>query len=217
MSQMRLLIANKNYSSWSLRPWLALTQFDIPFQEERIALFVPGYKERILAVSPTGKVPVLVDGERVIWDSLAIGEYLAEKFPDRAIWPRDMDRRAMARCVSAEMHAGFMSLRGQMPMNIRKRHAVKEGTPELVADIARMMQIWVQCLDKSGGPFLFGEFCYADAMFAPVVTRFTTYGARLENPLKAYSESIWALPGMQAWKAAALAETEVIEAYESAD
>lgn len=211
---MRLLIGNKNYSSWSLRPWLALTQLGIPFQEERIALFVPGYKERILAVSPAGKVPALIDGDVTVWDSLAIGEYLAERFPDRPVWPRAVAARALARCVSAEMHSGFPNLRAQMPMNVRKIYPAKAYAPEVETDVARVLAIWTQCLSTSGGPFLFGEFGYADAMFAPVVTRFTTYGVALTGAVKAYSDAIWALPAMQAWKAAAVAETEVIEDYE---
>jgi len=210
----RLLIGNKNYSSWSLRPWLALTELGMPFQEERIPLFVPGYKERILAASPAGKVPVLIDGDVAVWDSLAIGEYLAERFPDRAVWPRDAAARALARCVSAEMHSGFSNLRSQMPMNIRKRYPGRPRAPEVDAEIARVLAIWTQCLAQSDGPFLFGAFGYADAMYAPVVTRFTTYGVSLDGAASAYANAIWALPAMQAWKAAAVAEAEVIEDYE---
>lgn len=212
---LRLVIGNKNYSSWSLRPWLALTQFGIPFHEERVALFVPGYKERIFAASPAGKVPVLIDGGVAVWDSLAIGEYLAEKFPDRAVWPRDAAARTLARCVSAEMHSGFPNLRSHLPMNVRKRAPGRARTPEVDADIARIVAIWTQCLTQSGGPFLFGDFGYVDAMYAPVVTRFTTYGVSLDGAASAYANAIWAMPAMQAWKAAAVAETEVIEDYES--
>jgi glutathione S-transferase len=212
---MRLLIGNKNYSSWSLRPWLALTEFAIPFEEERIPLFVPGYKERILAASPAGKVPVLIDGEVVVWDSLAIGEYLAEKHRQLDVWPRDPAARALARCVSAEMHAGFQSLRAGMPMNIRRNVGPSARTPELETDIARVLALWGDCLRRSGGPFLFGAFSYADAMYAPIVTRFTTYGVALDGAAADYAQRIWSLRGMQAWKAAAIAEAEVIEAYES--
>lgn len=211
---MRLLIGNKNYSSWSLRPWLALTEFGIAFDEERIALFVGDYKARILAASPAGKVPVLIDGGLAVWDSLAIGEYVAEKFAETPVWPRDAQARALARCVSAEMHSGFANLRSQMPMNIRASHPGRGRTPESDADVARVIAIWNDCLARSGGPFLFGGFCYADAMYAPVVTRFTTYGVALDGAARAYSERIWALPAMQDWKRAAIAEAEVIEAYE---
>lgn len=211
---MRLLIGNKNYSSWSLRPWLALTELGIAFDEERVPLFAPGYKDRILAASPAGKVPVLIDGSIAVWDSLAIGEYLAEKFPEHGVWPRDAAARAHARCVSAEMHSGFQNLRGQMPMNIRKVVPGRSRTPELEADIARVIALWRDCLRASGGPFLFGTFSYADAMYAPVVTRFTTYGVGLDGTALDYSNRIWALAGMQAWKAASVAEAEVIEAYE---
>ncbi len=211
---MRLLIGNKNYSSWSLRPWLALTELGIPFEEERVPLFVPGYKERILAASPAGKVPVLIDGSVAVWDSLAIGEYLAEKFPERGVWPRDVAVRAQARCVSAEMHSGFQNLRGQMPMNIRKLVPGRPRTPEVEADVARVMALWGECLRASGGPFLFGDFSYADSMYAPVVTRFTTYDVRLDGAALDYTNRIWSLAGMQAWRAAARAEREVIEAYE---
>jgi len=213
---MRLLIGNKNCSSWSLRPWLAMTELGIAFQEDRIPLFVPGYKERILAASPAGRVPVLVDSDVAVWDSLAIGEYLAEKFPDRAVWPRDLVARTLGRCVSAEMHSGFSNLRSQMPMNIRKRYPGRGHTPEVASEIARIVEIWTQCLAKSGGPFLFGAFGYADAMYAPVVTRFTTYDVAMTGAAKAYADAVWALRGMQAWKAAAIAEAEVIEAYELA-
>jgi glutathione S-transferase len=211
---MKLIIGNKNYSSWSLRPWLALTEFGLPFEEERVPLFVPGYKERILAASPAGKVPVLIDGGVAVWDSLAIGEYLAEKFPERGVWPHDAAARAHARCVSAEMHSGFQNLRGQMPMNIRKRVLGRPRTPELEADIARVIASWSACLRASGGPFLFGMFSYADAMYAPVVTRFTTYGVTLDGLALDYSNRMWSLAGMQAWKTASIAEAEVIEAYE---
>lgn len=211
---LRLLIGNKNYSSWSLRPWLALTEFGIAFQEDRIPLFVPGYKERILAASPAGKVPVLIDGTTAVWDSLAIGEYLADRFPDLAIWPRDLHTRAVARSISAEMHAGFANLRSQMPMNIRKRYPGVGRTAEVVAEIERVQAIWTRCLAVSGGPFLFGKFCYADAMYAPVVTRFSTYGVELDDRARAYADAVWALPGMQSWQAEAIAEPEVIEAYE---
>jgi len=207
---MRLIIGNKNYSSWSLRAWLPMRQFGIPFAETRIALFEPGYKERILEHSPGGKVPVLIDGDLVVWESIAIGEYLAEKFTDRMMWPRAANERALARSISAEMHAGFSDLRSRMPMNIRGRYPGKGRSPEVDKDIARVAAIWSGCLQSSGGPFLFGDFTLADAMYAPVATRFITYGVALETLLQEYVDRVWNLTAMQEWRAAALAEAEVL-------
>ena len=207
---MRLIIGNKNYSSWSLRAWLPMRQFGIPFAETRIALFEPGYKERILEHSPGGKVPVLIDGDLVVWESIAIGEYLAEKFPDRMMWPRAANERALARSISAEMHAGFSDLRSRMPMNIRGRYPGKGRSPEVDKDIARVAAIWSGCLQSSDGPFLFGDFTLADAMYAPVATRFITYGVALETLLQEYVDRVWNLTAMQEWRAAAPAESEVL-------
>jgi glutathione S-transferase len=211
---MLLLFGNRNYSSWSLRPWLGLRQAGIAFDEERVALFEPGYKERILRHSPAGKVPVLVDGDLVVWDSLAIGEYAAERFPAAGIWPADVRARALARAVSAEMHSGFAALRTAMPMNLRGHFPGKGRTPAVDADIARILAIWGGALERSGGPFLFGAFCYADAMYAPVATRFLTYGVDLPDHARRYVGALEGLPAMQEWRAAALAESEVIAAYE---
>jgi glutathione S-transferase len=207
---MRLLIGNKNYSSWSLRAWLPLRHLNLPFEEERVALFEPGYKERILAHSPAGRVPVLVDGDVTVWDSLAIGEYLADKFPDRGLWPHPSGERARARSISAEMHSGFPELRGHMPMNIRSHFPGRGRTPAVEADIARICGIWCDCLRRSGGPFLFGAFGLADAMYAPIAARFLTYAVELEADLAAYVDRVWNLPAMQEWRAAAVAETEII-------
>jgi glutathione S-transferase len=206
----RLIIGNKNYSSWSLRAWLPLKQCRIGFEEERIALFEPGYKQRILSHSPAGKVPVLIDGSTTVWESLAIGEYLAEKFPEFGLWPSAADLRARARCVSAEMHAGFASLRSAMPMNSRSSYPGKGRSPEVDADIERVVAIWAECLQRSGGPFLFGAFTLADAMFAPIATRLITYAVPVEARAQAYVEQIWNLPAMLEWRAAAAAETEVV-------
>jgi len=208
---MRLIVGNKNYSSWSLRAWLALRHFALPFEEERVALFEPGYKARILAYSPAGKVPVLIDGGVAVWESLAIGEYLAEKFPALGYWPADAAARALARSVSAEMHAGFGDLRDRMPMNIRGSHPGKGRSPEVDANIRRICAIWQDCLARSGGPFLFGNFGFADAMYAPVVSRFLTYAVDLDASLRGYVERVWGLPAMLEWRAAAVAETEVLE------
>jgi len=208
---MRLIIGNKNYSSWSLRAWLALKQFDIPFEEERIALFERGYKARILHHSPAGKVPVLIDDDVRVWESLAIGEYLADRFPQHQIWPKDQAARALARAVSAEMHAGFGELRAAMPMNIWSSHPGKGRSPLVDADIERVAAIWRDCIARYGGPCLFGKFTFADAMFAPVATRFITYAVDLDLRPRQYVRHIWELPAMLEWREAACAETEVIE------
>ena len=207
---MRLIIGNKNYSSWSLRAWLPLKQCRIAFEEERIALFERGYKQRIRNYSPAGRVPVLIDGSTTVWESLAIGEYLAEKFPDFGLWPGAADLRARARTVSAEMHAGFASLRAAMPMNIRARYPGKGRSLEVDADIARVVEIWAECLQRSGGPFLFGNFTLADAMYAPVAARFITYAVQLDAQAQAYVDHLWNLPSMLEWRSAAVAETEFI-------
>jgi glutathione S-transferase len=207
---MRLIIGNKNYSSWSLRAWLPLRHLEVAFEEERIALFEPGYKDRILTRSPAGKVPVLIDGDITVWDSAAIGEYLADKFPDRGLWPQGLADRARARSISAEMHSGFVELRTHMPMNIRSRHPGRGRTPGVATDIARICRIWRECLQRSGGPFLFGRFGLADAMYAPVATRFLTYAVELDATLAAYVDRIWNLPAMQEWRSAAAEETEII-------
>ncbi len=216
MSRLTLVIGNKNYSSWSLRPWLVLRQAAIPFEEVRIPLYVPGTAETLARWSPSGKVPVLHDGELVVWDSLAICEYLAECFPDKGLWPANPAARAVARAVSAEMHAGFSDLRTAMPMNSRRRipgRAISEGGSR---DIARVTEIWSSCRNRfgGGGEFLFGGFTIADAMYAPVVLRFATYGVELAGAARAYAEAITALPALQEWLAASRAEAETIEAFE---
>jgi glutathione S-transferase len=199
---MLLVIGNYNYSSWSLRAWLALKAFGFAFDEERIPLYGAGAKERILRHSPAGKVPVLIDGKAVVWDSLAILEYLAEK--NAKVWPTDSADRARARSVSAEMHAGFTHLRTHMSMNVRKRYPGKGRTPEVLEDIRRIDAIWAQ----AKGPFLFGAFSGADAMYAPVVLRFRTYAVKTTN--QAYADAVLALPAMQAWIAAAEQEADSI-------
>lgn len=213
---MKLFIGNKNYSSWSLRPWLLLRMFGLPFEEERIALYQPGTRERLLQASPSGKVPVLVDGHRTIWDSLAIVEYLAECHPDRPLWPRDADARALARSVTCEMHSGFSALRGAMPMNCRESLPGRGHTEAALADAARVMALWSDCRDRhgAGGEFLFGNFCIADAFYAPVVLRFRTYGVAQTDVARRYSDAILALQPLQDWLAAAAGETEVVAASE---
>ena len=203
---MILVIGNWNYSSWSLRPWIALKTLDFAFDVRRIPLYGPGAKEEILKHSPAGKVPVLIDGTTVVWDSLAILEYLAEKKP--ALWPADPAERARARSVAAEMHSGFPSLREHMSMNVRKRYPGKGRTPQVLAEIDRIQAIW----SAARGPFLFGAFSAADAMYAPVVLRFRTYAVEVAN--QAYYAAMLALPAMQEWIAAADREAESIPQFE---
>jgi glutathione S-transferase len=203
---MLLVIGNYNYSSWSLRAWLALKVFAFPFDVVRIPLYGPGAKDELLKHSPAGKVPILKDGDAVVWDSLAILEYLAEKNP--RVWPADPRERARARSISAEMHSGFPSLRNHMSMNVRRRYPGKGRTPEVLAEIRRIDQIWSQ----AKGPFLFGPFSAADAMYAPVVLRFRTYDVKVSNA--AYMDAVLALPAMKEWIAAAEREAESIPQFD---
>jgi glutathione S-transferase len=197
---MKLVIGDKNVSSWSMRPWLVLKHFGIPFDEMLIRLGRPESKAQILEHAPSGKVPCLVtDSGDAIWESLAIMETLAEQHPEHAMWPRDAAARARARSISAEMHAGFADLRRDMTMNIQT-HAPGAGrTPEALADIARIEAIWRDCLSMYGGPFLFGEFGIADAMYAPVVMRFNTYAPELGDVSRGYVERVTKLPAVAAW------------------
>ena len=210
-----LVIGNRNYSSWSLRPWLAMKQAGLAFEEVRIVLRGPDTKERILRHSPSGRVPCLLDGTLAVWDSLAICEYVNEQYGDGCLWPADVGRRARARSVAAEMHSGFTALRTHMSMDIRGRYpergAAALARADVAADVDRIRSIWTDCLAASGGPFLFGGFSIADAFYAPVVTRFNTYAVALAAPLKAYSDAVFALPAMQQWVAASAAEPETID------
>ncbi|HEY9146763.1 MAG TPA: glutathione S-transferase family protein [Thiobacillus sp.] len=216
MSSLTLIIGNKNYSSWSLRPWLLLRQAGIPFEEVRIPLYAPGSTEALATWSPSGKVPALHDGGLRVWDSLAICEYLNERFPDKQLWPADAAARAVARSVSAEMHAGFAALRQHMSMNIRARRPGQGRAPECLADVERILAIWTDCRARfgAGGDFLFGRFGIADAMYAPVALRFQTYGVALEGAARDYAKAVLALPALQEWVAAGVAETERIEMFE---
>jgi glutathione S-transferase len=210
---MKLLIGDKNYSSWSMRPWLLLKHFGIPFEEVLIHLDQPGTTAAIVAHAPQGpgKVPCLIDeAGQASWDSLAIAETLAERFPQHALWPRDAAARAHARSVSAEMHSGFGELRSNMWMNIRASFPGKNATPGALADIARIETIWRDCLDAHGGPLLFGEFSIADAMYAPVAMRFNTWRPTLSATSWAYVERLTALPAVQAWINAARSDTFAI-------
>ena len=214
MSKPTLVIGNKNYSSWSLRPWLAMKVLGIEFEEVRIPLYQPESKMAILRYSPAGKVPCLVDGSIRVWDSLAILEYLAETHRD--LWPEAPAARALARSVCAEMHSGFSNLRQHMSMNIRKRHPGKGRTPESEAEARRVIDIWGDCRTRFGaaGPFLFGRFSAADAMYAPVVLRFRTYDFDLPAVARAYSDTILALPAMREWIEAAERESESLPRFE---
>lgn len=222
-----LVIANKNYSSWSMRPWVLLTQFGIPFDEVLLKFHSVEWEADIERLSPSRLVPVLWDGKpgkagsACIWDTLAIAEYIAERFDDKFIWPRDVKARARARSLCAEMHSGFRSLRTAMPMNIRSQHPGLGYTPEVAKDIARIETIWreARCDFTASGPFLFGAFSAADAMFAPVVMRFNTYHPPLAEDTLAYCAAITANPAVAAWIAAAKLETEFVgddEPYASA-
>jgi glutathione S-transferase len=208
MAKLSIIIGSKNYSSWSLRAWLALEQTGAPFDEVVIALDRPETKGEIARHSPSGRVPALHDGERVVWDSLAIAEYLAERFPEAGLWPADESARAIARAVSAEMHSGFSALRQNMPMNMRASAPGRGRAPGVDEDLARIFAIWRECRERfgAGGPFLFGRRSVADAMYAPVVSRLTTYGVALDETAAAYSRAIWALPAMQRWLAASRLE-----------
>ena len=216
MADLTLYLGNKNYSSWSLRAWLALKHTTVAFDEVVIPLYQPASRETILKYSPSGRVPVLKHGDATIWESLAICEYLAEAFPTFGLWPKDHAARALARSVSAEMHAGFAALREHLPMNVRSSFPDRGVTPEVQADINRVMSIWRGCRDRfgKGGDFLFGTFTIADAMYAPVATRFRTYRIELEREAEAYCDAIMALPAMQEWAAAARNEPMIIERYE---
>jgi glutathione S-transferase len=210
---MQLVIGNKNYSSWSLRPWLAMRHLDIPFEEVLIPLDQDDTKTRILAHSPGGKVPILKDGDVTVWESLSILEYLAEKFPDRALWPERPATRAYARTLSCEMHAGFTALRGACPMNLRKRFAYRDRGADVTRDVARIQQMWGECRRRfaADGPFLFGRFSAADAMYAPVAARFAGYSIPVDDTVQAYLDALFDLPAFREWKAAGEVESWVLE------
>lgn len=214
---LKLIIGNKNYSSWSLRPWLALRVKGLAFEEEVVPLYEGDHESRLLAHSPAGKVPVLLDAGTVVWDSLAILEYLADRQPSLRFWPAESEARNRARCISAEMHAGFGALRSRMPMNCRKDLSGKVTIDGALADdIARVQAIWRETRDEfgAGGPFLFGGFTAADAMFAPVVTRFKTYGVPVDEVAADYMAAVLDLPDMQEWYADAAQEPWTIPAAE---
>lgn len=206
---LKLVIGNKNYSSWSMRPWVAMTAFNIPFQEVRIVLDQPETSDRIAQYSAAERVPVLIAGETTVWDSLAICEYLAEQFQEKNLWPQDVAARATARSICAEMHSGFSGMRTAMGMNIRASFPGKGHTTAAQADIGRICEIWENCLTTAGAHgFLFGDFSIADAYYAPVVMRFRTYGVSLAPALQGYVDRVTAYPAVAQWIEGALAEKE---------
>ena len=209
MSSFTLIIGNKNYSSWSMRPWLALKQTGVEFDEILIPFFQATTSEQIRQHSPSGKVPALRHGSLLIWESLSICEYIADLFPECNLLPQDQHARAISRSISAEMHAGFAPLRQHFPMNCANRITDREITAEVQADVDRILTIWRTCRQEFGaeGGFLFGQhFTIADAMFAPVASRFVTYGVPLDSVSQDYVETLWSFPSMQEWLAAATAE-----------
>ena len=218
MADLTIYLGNRNYASWSLRAWLALKATGAEFEEVVIPILVPGSKETLLKYSPSGKVPALHHGDIVVWDSMAICCYLADLFPEAGLWPSEPATKAMASSASAEMHSSFQALRREFPMNIRSTFAGREVSPDAQADINRVMAIWRQCRSRfgepAGGDFLFGHFTIADAMFAPVVSRFRSYKFDLEREADAYCDAITALPAMQEWAAAARNEPMIIDQYE---
>ena len=212
-----LVIANKVYSSWSLRPWIMLKQAGIAFDEVVIPLGQPETARRIREHSPAGRVPILIDGDLAIWDSLAILEYAAERWPEAAVWPQDRAARALARSISAEMHSGFQALRSALPMNLGRRYGPRDRGPDVAANVARIGEIWRDARARfgQGGPFLFGAFSGADAMFAPVVHRFRSYAIEVKGDARHYFEAMQANAAFQQWTREGLAETIRIERFET--
>jgi glutathione S-transferase len=217
---MQLLIGNKNYSSWSMRPWVLMRHFGIAFEEVMVRFDAMSadsrFKQRVLQVSPAGRVPVLIDDDLVVWDTLAIAEYLAERHPQHALWPRDAKQRARARSLSAEMHSGFSALRGHCPQNLEASlpevgARLLAEQPPVSADLQRIGQMWTEALAASGGPFLFGAFGIVDAFYAPAAGRIRTYGLPLPREAAVYVQRLFESPGVAAWVAEALAEAEFLD------
>ena len=216
---LKLYIGNKNYSSWSMRPWVLMKQAGLPFEERMVRFdsFASGsqFKQQVLQVNPGGRVPVLVDEGFAVWDSLAICEYLAEKFPEAPLWPRERQQRARARSVCGEMHSGFSALRTHCTMNIEASlpevgARIWREQPQVQADVQRITDMWAGLLAASKGPMLFGEFSIADAFYAPVCTRIRTYGLPVSGEAAAYVDRVYALPGVKAWVDDALAEQDFV-------
>lgn len=216
---LKLFVGNKNYSSWSMRPWVMLTQAGIAFEEEMVRFdsfeVESNFKKTLSTLTPASKVPVLVDGDLAIWDTLAIAEYVAEQYPEKNLWPKDKAQRARARSICAEMHSGFTGLRSNCPMNIEAKLAdvgalIWRDQPAVHADVQRLVQMWTGLLAEHGGPMLFGEFSIADAYFAPICMRFNTYGLPLPQVAADYVKRVTALPGVAAWIADALEEKDFL-------
>jgi glutathione S-transferase len=209
---LKLVVGNKNYSSWSMRPWMALRIADIPFEDRVISLDDPVFKPELARLTPAGKVPVLIDGDRHVWESLAIIEYAAEQFPDAMVWPADVAARAHARVVCAEMHAGFAPLRRHCPMNMARPPNRRELPPEVQDNVTRIEQMWSDCRARFGknGPFLFGAAGAADAMYAPVVSRFHTYDIEVGADTRAYMKVVMSLPAWSEWEKSALEESWIL-------
>ena len=215
---MKLIIANKNYSSWSLRGWMALKAFNIPFEEIKLTLSTEAFYKELAQYTPIGKVPVLLDGDLSVWDSLAICEYINENNLDGKGWPADKHQRARARSIVADMHSGFFGIRNEMPMNCRaKRHV--ELSDQAKQEVANLDRIWSEQRHNNAqnGPYLFGEFSLADAFFAPVIFRFMTYGIELSDTAREYHQTMLAHPAMKAWLEDALTETDIVEADEAGE
>lgn len=216
---LKLVIGNKNYSSWSMRPWLAMRASNIAFDEVLIPLYTDDKadKERILGFTRSGKVPALIDGDITVWDSLSIIEYAAERFPEARLWPEDRVLRAHARSISAEMHSGFLPLRNECGMNLHRPIRAVALSADARANVARIEQIWIECRERHSrlGPFLFGKFSAADAMFAPVVHRFRTYAIEVAPQARAYMDTMMVQPAFAEWAKAGLAETLLIERFEA--
>ena len=217
---LKLTIGNKNYSSWSMRPWVLLKQAGIAFEEVMLRFDSfeadSAFKKALAGISPTGKVPLLVDGDLAIWDTLAIAEYVAEQFPEKQLWPADKAARARARSICAEMHSGFTGLRGHCPMNIEANLAdagalIWRDKPDVRADVQRLVEMWGALLQQHGGPLLFGHFTVADAYFAPICTRIKTYALPVPPAIAAYVDRVCALPGVQAWITQAKAEKDFLD------
>jgi glutathione S-transferase len=213
---MKLVIGNKNYSSWSFRPWLAMRVAGIAFEEQLIRLFTDEFAAEVRKVNPAGKVPVLIDNDQVVWESLAIMEYLAETFPEKNLWPHDKAARAHARCAANEMHGGFQALRNACPMNMRRVNPAKDRGEAVAKDVVRICQLWNEARASYGanGAFLYGQFSITDAMFAPVVSRFKTYSIQVDEVSAAYMAAMQALPAYQEWQQAGAAEPWIIEEEE---
>ena len=211
---LKLVLGSRNYSSWSMRPWFAMKLGGVPFEEEVLPIYMPGSREAILHYSPSGKVPVLIDNGVCVWESLAIIEYVAERFPNAGLWPREVAARAHARAIANEMHGGFLPLRRSCPMNLRRPRGAVDLSDEVRANVERIDALWRDCRIRYEGPFLFGPFCGADAMFAPVVSRFHSYQIDVSALSQHYMATVMGLPEWSIWANEAAKETWVLPQFE---